>query len=117
MLRQSRPNEAIGFPGDKGTKDMAKQCLEYGLTPTLDNNWKGIIDDYVCNARKCRRSAISSDLVACHCWRGCFSVDFSQSGAPFIIVVSWRKTRSDWSPQIAAVMFTSAKTIRKLNSL
>jgi hypothetical protein len=37
--------------------------------------------------------------------------------APFIIIVCWRKTRSVWLPQAPAVMFTSAKTIRKLNSL
>jgi hypothetical protein len=37
--------------------------------------------------------------------------------APFIVIVSWRKTRSVWLPQVPAVMFTSAKTIRKLNSL
>jgi hypothetical protein len=41
----------------------------------------------------------------------------SSAWAPFIIVVSWRKTRSVWLPQVPAVMFTSAKTIRKLNSL
>jgi hypothetical protein len=35
MLRVGRPNEAIGFPGGKGTRDMAKQCLENGLAPLL----------------------------------------------------------------------------------
>jgi hypothetical protein len=35
MLREGRPDEAFGFPGGNGTKDMATQCLEYGLTPTL----------------------------------------------------------------------------------
>lgn len=33
MLREGRPNAAIGFPGGSGTADMAKQCLEYGLMP------------------------------------------------------------------------------------
>jgi hypothetical protein len=41
----------------------------------------------------------------------------SDIGAPFMIVVSWRKTRSVWLPQMPAVMLTSAKTIRNLNSL
>jgi len=35
MLRVGRPDEAFGFPGGKGTKDMARQCVEYGLTPTI----------------------------------------------------------------------------------
>jgi hypothetical protein len=35
MLRTGRPDEALGFPGGKGTKDMAIQCLEVGLTPTM----------------------------------------------------------------------------------
>ena len=37
--------------------------------------------------------------------------------APFVVIVVWRKTQSVWLPQVPAVMFTSAKTIRKLNSL
>ena len=37
--------------------------------------------------------------------------------APFIIIASWRKTRSVWLPQLPALMFTSAKTIRTLESL
>lgn len=35
MLREGRPDVAIGFPGGSGTADMAKQCLEYGLSPAL----------------------------------------------------------------------------------
>jgi YspA, cpYpsA-related SLOG family/Domain of unknown function (DUF4326) len=35
MLRKSRPDKAIGFPGGKGTLDMTVQCLEFGLTPVL----------------------------------------------------------------------------------
>jgi hypothetical protein len=41
----------------------------------------------------------------------------STARAPFIIIVSWRKTRSVWLPQMPAVMLTSAKTIRNLHSL
>jgi predicted Rossmann-fold nucleotide-binding protein len=33
MLRESRPDAAIGFPGGSGTLDMVKRCLLYGLTP------------------------------------------------------------------------------------
>jgi len=35
MLREGRPDSAVGFPGGKGTRDMAIRCLEYGITPTL----------------------------------------------------------------------------------
>ncbi|MEH2517535.1 hypothetical protein V1279_003108 [Bradyrhizobium sp. AZCC 1610] len=35
MLREGRPDRAIGFPGGKGTKDMASRCLDYGITPLL----------------------------------------------------------------------------------
>lgn len=35
MLREGRPDKAIGFPGGSGTQDMARQCLEYGLTPIM----------------------------------------------------------------------------------
>jgi hypothetical protein len=41
----------------------------------------------------------------------------SSRWAPFIIMVFWRKTRSVWLPQIPAMMFTSARTIRRLESL
>jgi hypothetical protein len=33
MLREGRPDRAIGFPGGDGTKDMERQCWEYGLRP------------------------------------------------------------------------------------
>jgi hypothetical protein len=33
---------------------------------------------------------------------------------PFVIVVSWRKTRSVWLPQIPSVIFSSAKILRML---
>ncbi len=31
MLREGRPLCAVGFPGGKGTLDMTKRCLEYGV--------------------------------------------------------------------------------------
>jgi hypothetical protein len=36
--------------------------------------------------------------------------------APFVIVVSWRRTRSTWLPQMPAGIFSSAKTMRLLES-
>jgi hypothetical protein len=33
MLREGRPNAAIGFPGGKGTLDMARRCWEFGIDP------------------------------------------------------------------------------------
>jgi hypothetical protein len=36
--------------------------------------------------------------------------------APFVIVVSWRSTRSTWLPQIPALIFSSAKSLRLLDS-
>ena len=35
MLREGRPQHAIGFPGGKGTRDMAIRCWEYGVAPYL----------------------------------------------------------------------------------
>lgn len=35
MLREGRPNGAIGFPGGSGTRDMHTRCLEYGIKPLL----------------------------------------------------------------------------------
>lgn len=35
---------------------------------------------------------------------------------PFVIVVSWRKTRSVWLPQIPIVIFSSAKALRRLGA-
>ncbi|MCA1379351.1 DUF2493 domain-containing protein [Bradyrhizobium sp. BRP05] len=35
MLREGRPQHAIGFPGGRGTRDMATRCWEYGLEPLL----------------------------------------------------------------------------------
>ena len=35
---------------------------------------------------------------------------------PFVIVVSWRKTRSVWLPQIPGVIFSSAKALRMLKT-
>ncbi|ARQ95298.1 hypothetical protein [Bradyrhizobium phage BDU-MI-1] len=39
MLREGRPDKAIGFPGGSGTANMAKQCIEYGLTPIFPKVW------------------------------------------------------------------------------
>ncbi len=36
--------------------------------------------------------------------------------APFMIVISWRKTRSAWLPQLPAVIFSSAKALRRLTA-
>lgn len=47
---------------------------------------------------------------------GLMDID-SQVRAPFIIIVSWRKTRSVWLPQLPALIFTSAKTVRTLDAL
>lgn len=33
MLREGRPNCAVGFPGGTGTADMTKRRLAYGITP------------------------------------------------------------------------------------
>ncbi|MCS3449808.1 hypothetical protein M2222_001371 [Bradyrhizobium elkanii] len=33
MLREGRPNCAVGFPGGNGTLDMTERCLAYGITP------------------------------------------------------------------------------------
>jgi hypothetical protein len=35
---------------------------------------------------------------------------------PFVIVVSWRKTRSAWLPQIPGIIFSSAKVLRMLKA-
>jgi hypothetical protein len=35
---------------------------------------------------------------------------------PFAIIVSWRKSRSMWLPQLPAVIFTSARAIRRLKA-
>ncbi len=35
MLREGRPEHAIGFPGGSGTRDMAKKCWLYGIEPQL----------------------------------------------------------------------------------
>ncbi|SHH07153.1 DUF2493 domain-containing protein [Bradyrhizobium erythrophlei] len=35
MLREGRPEHAIGFPGGNGTRDMTKRCWLYGLEPQL----------------------------------------------------------------------------------
>jgi hypothetical protein len=35
MLREGRPDRAVGFAGGSGTRDMRVQCLEYGLTPRM----------------------------------------------------------------------------------
>jgi hypothetical protein len=40
----------------------------------------------------------------------------STTHAPFVIVVSWRRTRSTWLPQMPAVIFSSAKAMRMLES-
>ena len=34
--------------------------------------------------------------------------------APFIILVSWRKTQSVWLPQFPRIIFSSARTLRQL---
>jgi hypothetical protein len=34
--------------------------------------------------------------------------------APFMIIMSWRKSRSMWLPQFPALLFTSAKSVRLL---
>lgn len=35
MLRIGKPDRAIGFPGGRGTLDMARKCVEHGLVPDL----------------------------------------------------------------------------------
>ena len=35
---------------------------------------------------------------------------------PFVVVVSWRKTRSVWLPQIPGIIFSSAKVLRMLKA-
>jgi hypothetical protein len=41
MLREGRPDLAVGFPGGKGTRDMTIQCLEYGIMPKSANEILG----------------------------------------------------------------------------
>jgi hypothetical protein len=36
--------------------------------------------------------------------------------APFVVVVSWRKTRSNWLPQFPGILISSAKSLRRLRS-
>ncbi len=40
----------------------------------------------------------------------------SKSWAPFMIWISWRKTRSIWMPQFPAIIFYSAKSVRQLDT-
>jgi hypothetical protein len=40
----------------------------------------------------------------------------SNAWAPFVIVVSWRKSRSVWLPQVPVVIFSSARTLRRLSA-
>ncbi|MGJ4952987.1 DUF2493 domain-containing protein [Bradyrhizobium sp. SZCCHNR1093] len=35
MLREGKPDYAVGFPGGTGTRDMTIRCWEYGLAPLL----------------------------------------------------------------------------------
>jgi hypothetical protein len=34
---------------------------------------------------------------------------------PFVVIVSWRKTRSLWFPQLPALLFSSVRSLRRLN--
>ena len=40
MLAEGRPNHAVAFPGDRGTADMMRRCIEAGIQPVL-----GAFDD------------------------------------------------------------------------
>jgi hypothetical protein len=40
----------------------------------------------------------------------------SRSLSPFVIMVSWRKTRSLWLPQIPAFIFSSMRGLRRLQA-
>jgi hypothetical protein len=35
---------------------------------------------------------------------------------PFVVMVSWRKTRSMWLPQVPALIFSSIRALRRLNN-
>jgi hypothetical protein len=48
--------------------------------------------------------------------RGELVADDARDFSPFAIIVSWRKSRSMWLPQLPAVMFTSARAIRLLKA-
>lgn len=37
--------------------------------------------------------------------------------APFAIWLSWRRAQSAWMPQIPKLVFSSAKTLRRLNEI
>ena len=37
--------------------------------------------------------------------------------APFVIWISWRRARSAWMPQIPVLIFSSAKSMRRLNEM
>jgi hypothetical protein len=36
--------------------------------------------------------------------------------APFVTVMSWRKTRSTWLPQFPVIVFSSARALRRLDA-
>lgn len=40
----------------------------------------------------------------------------SMAWSPFVIVVSWRKSRSVWMPQVPVIIFSSARTLRRLSA-
>jgi hypothetical protein len=33
MLRDGKPDQAVGFPGDRGTRDMDRRCRVAGIVP------------------------------------------------------------------------------------
>jgi hypothetical protein len=48
--------------------------------------------------------------------RGELVGDDTKEKFPFLIVVSWRKSRSMWLPQLPVVIFTSARAMRLLKA-
>lgn len=43
-------------------------------------------------------------------------LDEGTDWVPFVIIVSWRKSRSMWLPQIPMFVFSSAKSLRRLRA-
>jgi hypothetical protein len=46
---------------------------------------------------------------------GALMDDDARDVAPFVIIVNWRKTRAMWLPQPPNILFSSARSLRRLN--
>lgn len=48
--------------------------------------------------------------------RGELLVEEAKTLNPFVVSISWRKTRAMWLPQFPVLIFSSAKTIRLIDA-